>query len=344
MGEAPLGIYAAACCLLTACTEVPPTAASGPLLSAEPVRLWVMGDSPGRSARFSADGKLLALSNAGGDIFVIRSADWRPIRRIRHSGGATSLAFAPQDTLLFTAGYDGVVRSWDLRDGSQRHALPTNGRSIWSVDVSGDGRRLVAGGEDALARLWQLDAPTKAPRILRGHERNIWETRFSPDGSQIATGSFDQSARLWDAATGQPRSVLRGHDQAIVGLDFRPDGKSIATSGDDSTVRYWSPAGAPQRTDRTGNHTYKVDFSSDGRWLVSAGRARSAAGSALYQLTGLGGVATPVRLWRVADGAPVAALPHPTDVMGVTFSPDGRHVVTSDDAGHARLWRVSPRG
>jgi len=342
MPRVAIGLCGAACFMLTACTDMQPTTANGPRLSAEPVRLWVTGNSPGRTARFSADGKLLALSNASGDVFVIRTADWRPIRRIKHPGGATSLAFAPS-AALFTAGYDGIIRSWDLRSGRQRKALATSGATILSVDVSADGRRLVVGGEDGLARLWQLDAPTKPPKVLRGHERNIWEVRFSPDGSRIATGSFDQSARLWDVATARPVSVLRGHSQAIVGLDYRPDGKALATYGDDSTIRLWSSAGAPQRTIPTGNHTYKVDFSSDGRWLVSAGRARSAVGTALYQLTGLGGATTPVRLWRVADGALVAALPHPTDVMGVAFSPDGRYVVSSDDDGRARLWRISAR-
>ncbi len=158
------------------------------------------------------------------------------------------------------------------------------------------------------------------------------KARFTWDGQLLA---------LWDVASGRREAVLR-HEQAIVGLDYRPDGRMIATSGDDSAVRLWSHDGVPQRTIIADNHVYKVAFSGDGRWLASAGRARSAAGTTLYQLTGLGGGARPVKLWRVSDGALIAALPHPTDVMGIAFSPDGRHLVSSDDDGRARLWRVSP--
>ena len=327
---------------LAACTETLPTATQGPLLEAVGERLWVMGDTPGRQARFSADGSLLALSNAGGDVFVIRTADWRPVRRLKHDGGATSVDFSADKRLLYTAGYDGTVRSWDLASGRLAGSLPSAGATIWSMDLSPDGKRLAAGGEDSLVRVWRLDRPAAPPQVLRGHQRNVWEVRFNADGSQLASGSFDYTASLWDVASGRRSAVVR-HEQAIVGLDYRPDGKMLATSGDDSAIRLWSATGAPQRAIPAGNHVYKVAFSGDGRWLASAGRARSGAGTALYQMTGLGGAAAPVKLWRVSDGALVAALPHPTDVMGIAFSPDGRHVVTSDDDGRARLWRVSAR-
>lgn len=72
---------------------------------------------------------------------------------------------------------------------------------------------------------------------------------------------------------------------------------------------------------------------------MTAGRARGGPGTLWHQLTGLGGTATPVHIWRASDGAAVAALPLGDDVMYATFSPDMRHVVTSGEQG-VRLWRI----
>ena len=206
--------------------------------------------------------------------------------------------------------------------------------------MSPDGLRIAAAGEDAAIHIWKLGRPETAT-TLRGHERNIWAVRFSPDGKQLASGSFDTTARLWDTETGKPLKTLRGHEQAVVSLAFSPDGKLLATSGDDSTIRLWdSSSGAALRTVDSGNHTYSVAFSPDGKWLASGGRARGAVGTFWHQLTGSGGMATPVRIWRASDMALVSALPQPDDAMGTVFSRDGRWLVTSGEDNRFRLWRL----
>ena len=73
-----------------------------------------MGESPGRQAIFSPDGKLLAASNAAGDLVIRRTSDWKMVRRLQHPGGATSMAITPDSRSLISAGYDGRVRVWNL--------------------------------------------------------------------------------------------------------------------------------------------------------------------------------------------------------------------------------------
>ena len=328
---------------LAGCGGAPRPVMSGDRLEAALERTW-QSQSPARQSVFSRDGQLLATANASGAIVVRRSGVWEIAAELDHPGGVTALAFSADGTRLYSAGYDGVVRVWALASARQVGQLPGAEGTIWSLDVSPDGDRLAAAGEDRIIRIWRLGEQA-SPTLLRGHERIVWEVRISPDGSRLASASFDASAQLWDFASGASAARLDGHGEAVVGLDYSPDGELIATGSDDSTVRLWRARdGAPIRTLANGNHAYKVAFSPDGRWLASAGRARSGLGTFWHQLTGAGGDAAPVHLWRVADGALVAALPHPDDVMYVTFSRDGGHLVTGGEDGAVRLWRLRPIG
>jgi WD40 repeat protein len=329
---------------LSGCSSEPQVVTQGPRIIATLERTWQLGDGPGRQVTFSRDGALLASADATGEVVVRRTSDWRPESSLRHDGGATAVAFAPGNRLL-TAGYDGVLRTWDLGDARELKRYVGAGGPIWTIDVSPDGQLAAAASEDGIIRIWPLGG-SSAPLILKGHQRNIWNVRFSSSGKQLASGSFDKTARIWDVGTGKLLRTLNGHEQAVVGLDLSNDGRTLVTGGDDSTIRLWRTAdGTTLKRIDAGNHIYSVELSPDERWLATGGRARSGFGTFWHQLTGTGGDAEPAKLWRVSDMAVVATLPHPDDVVSVAFSPDGHWLVTSSEDGKARLWRldVKPR-
>jgi WD40 repeat protein len=329
---------------LAACGQSGPApTTSGPRLSAALAASWPTAKAA-RQANFSPDGRLAAFGDASGAIEIRGTTNWKIIERFNHPGGATALKFDPSGAHLFSAGYDGTVREWDLATRRQVGILRANGATIWTIDLSPDGKRLATGGEDAIIRIWNLDKPS-APAELRGHSRNIWEVRFSPDGRRLASCSFDYSVRLWDAVAARPLKTLSGHKQSCVGLDYSPDGTLLASGGDDSTIRYWRASdGAPLRTVDNGHHVDKVVFSRNGKWLASGGPPHGLIGEFWHQVTGGGDEGDAVRLWRVSDAALVAGLPHPDDVYWVAFSPDGRWLVTSGEDNRFRLWRLSQIG
>jgi WD40 repeat protein len=329
--------------LLAACGGAPEVAAQGGRLEATLERQWAPDASASRQAAFSRDGRLLATSSASGRITVRETQGWRIVAELVHPVGATAAFFSNDGAMLYSSGYDGVIRVWELATRREIKRLDGARGTIWSMDISPDGSRLAAAGEDRIVRIWPLDRGGP-PRQLAGHRLNVWEVRFSPDGGQVASASFDETARIWDARSGAPVRILAGHTEAVVGLAYSPDGRLIATASDDSTIRLWRAAdGRNLRVIDNGNHVYQLAFSPDGRWLASGGRARSAVGTLWYQLTGSGGEARPVRLWRVADGALVQALPQSNDIFQIAFAPDGRRLVSGDDDGRTRVWRLAER-
>jgi WD40 repeat protein len=325
--------------LLAACGSAPEPVSTGPRLHAQRAASFRDDFSPGREAAFSADGRILATTSASGLVVLRQMPDLKIVRRLRHPGGATTIAFAPDGKRLATSGYDGAILLWEAATGRPARKLEGARGTVWTLDYAPEGDRLAAAGEDGKVRIWS-PADGRLLGILAGHERNIWEVRFSPDGRRLASGSFDSTARLWDSGSGAALATLSDHEEAVVGLAWSPDGRWLATGGDDSAIILRRAAdGRAVRRLEVGNHAYKLAFSPDSRWLANAGRARSAFGTMWHGLTG-GGGGEAIRLWRVADGALVQALKMPEDVMSIGFSPDGRWLVASGDDGAVTLWRL----
>lgn len=320
----------------------PPRTAPDSQVGLVRTRQIALSSQPARELAFSPDGLLLATSAADGTVALWPTRQ-RGRPKIFHAPPVASLALSPDGSAVAVGCYDGSLRVWRIADGAQLLARAFGGGTQWSVAFSPDGRRVAAGGEDKILRIWTI-ADGRLVHTLRGHRLNIWKVVFSPDGRTLATSSFDHDIRLWDPATGAAIRTLAGHAEAVVGLAFSPDGALLASGSDDSTVRLWRVAdGAPLRTIAAGNHVYSVAFSRDGRTLATAGRARGGLGTFLHQLTGGIAPGANVRLWRVRDGALLAAAPEAEDAMFVAWAPDGGWLATATEGGTASLWRLVPR-
>jgi WD40 repeat protein len=159
-----------------------------------------------------------------------------------------------------------------------------------ALAISPDGRMMLSGGYDRIARIWRL-ADRRLLRQLPGHEGTIWSVAWSPDGQRLATAGEDKTIRIWRAADGALLHVLRGHDLNVWVVRFSPDSRLLASGSFDHSIRLWdAETGALVR--RLPGHAQAVvnlAFSPDGRLLAS------------------GGDDSTVRLWRISDGAQLAS-------------------------------------
>jgi WD40 repeat protein len=81
------------------------------------------------------------------------------------------------------------------------------------LDSSPDGTRLITGGEDNVAIVWDL--ATGQPLLRLPIPTGIsFGVTFSPDGARLITADTSEVARVWDAATGQEELALYGHSAA----------------------------------------------------------------------------------------------------------------------------------
>ncbi len=61
---------------------------------------------------------------------------------------------------------------------------------------SPDGKHVLSSGDDATARLWDVQTGQEV-RLFTGHTAERRDVTFSPDGMYILTASDDGTARLW---------------------------------------------------------------------------------------------------------------------------------------------------
>jgi len=253
-------------------------AAASLAAAADPGRLadfgrWVI------AADYSRDGKTLV--TAGGDSLLYRPGDvvaWNVADGTRigdfvgHPTAVWAARLSPDGSLLATAGYDGLVRLWDVSTRQPKHDLKKHTGWVRSVAFSPDGTRLASAGEDGTVVLWDVAAGAEI-KALAAHEGAVACVAYAPDGQTLASGGGDKLVKLWNAGDGSERARLEGHGDLVWAVAYAPDGGALASGGADRTIRLWNPADGKPRATLAGHTDWvtSLAFSGDGTRLVSGG-------------------------------------------------------------------------
>lgn len=143
---------------------------------------------------------------------------------------------------------------------------------------------------------------------------------FSPDGRLVASGSEDGQLRIWTVEGERVRTIE--HEDAVSCVAFSPDGRLVAAAYGDSVRLYAASTGAQLCGFRIyGSPVSALAFSPGSSRLVTA------SGDAL-------------RFWDVSRD-PLGKLVHTIaegGVRTVSFTGDGKTMMTSSEGGMVRLW------
>jgi WD40 repeat protein len=272
-------------------------------------------------------------------------------------------------TRVWLDGTDPKLRNWEWRYMNRLcdpSLLTLRGHTggVAAAAFSPDGTRVVTGGDDHTAKVW--DTRTGAKLLtLEGHAGKVYASAFSPDGFRVVTAGWDRTAKVWDARTGAELLTLKGHTVGVWGAAFGPNGTRVVTAGLDGTAKVWDARTGAELLTLKG-HTDAVlsaAFSPDGFRVVTAGWDRTAkvwdarTGAELLTLKGhtnwawgaefshdgtrvvTGSGDRTAKVWDARTGAEVLTLKgHAGAVLSAAFSPDGNRVVTASRDTTARVW------
>ncbi|MGD9924594.1 MAG: toll/interleukin-1 receptor domain-containing protein [Pseudorhodoplanes sp.] len=202
--------------------------------------------------------------------------------------------------------------------------------SVKCASYSPDGKRIVTGSTENIARIWNATTGMQVA-VIDGHGGEPAAIIHSPDGGKLAT-IFGMNACLWDSATGTLLYKLGGHIGRVTAVAFSRDGARVATVSLDETARIWDANSGLLLTSLKGHQNWVNDvaFSPDGTRLLTA------SGS----VTGLKD--NTARIWDVATGALLNVLSgHEGRLNVAEFSPDGSRIVTAAYDRTARIWDAS---
>jgi WD40 repeat protein/predicted ATPase/DNA-binding SARP family transcriptional activator len=260
------------------------------------------------------------------------------------SNSRAPFCFSADGRSIAAAGVDHQIRIWSTADGAPIQTLAGHNSPILGLAFSDDSRYLASGVAEASVTVWDLTSGQPRYR-LPGHEQSVPTLLFSPDGRWLVTGSGVGTIRLWDLAPGgnhaQPYATLLGHRHAIGALAISPDGRWLLSGSHDGDIRLW-------------------DLAQDGAYVQSFPGHRSIIRTLLFQplpalppadgslprsayLFASSSADQTVRLWSLTGELRYTLLGHQHEVRGLTFSTDGRQLVSAS-ADQSIYWWDVPSG
>jgi WD40 repeat protein len=206
--------------------------------------------------------------------------------------------------------------------------------------------------EVALIKLW-IDQGAKAPTgvrirptvVVSGLPANVHPVRavaVSPDKSAVAAGRGNQ-IDIYDAGSGKfiralnapdlklpdGKEVKGAHLSIVESLTYSPDGKFLV-SGSFQEVAVWDAQTGVLRQTLKGfaHNVVALVFSPDSKLLATGGGAPTEEGE--------------IRFFETATWKPVGEVKngHSDTVFGVSFSPDGKKLVSGSADKFIKVWEV----
>ncbi|KAI9188182.1 cross-pathway control WD-repeat protein cpc2 [Blastocladiella emersonii ATCC 22665] len=168
-----------------------------------------------------------------------------------HTEWVSAVRFSPnhQTPIIVSAGWDKLVKVWDLTKFKLRTNHIGHKGYINSITISPDGSLCASGGKDGIPMLWDLNDGKHLYSLDAGEE--IHALTFSPNRYWLCAATTT-GIRIWDLQTktlvteaivGEDDLLEEGETKKVaptpLSLTWSPDGTTLFAGYTDNTIRVW---------------------------------------------------------------------------------------------------------
>ena len=223
-----------------------------------------------------------------------RGFEWYYLWKLCHQGGPNlilshglnvfSVAYSPDDRLVATAGFNGRIYLWNSSTGKPVRKIDGHHGHVKSLQFSADGLKLLSGGRDCRACIWEVDSGNLlwSVDVPARPNHEITDAAFSPDEKLVAIGhsrtftSFPTTeagiVSVWDIENN--RKIVEKPDlSGRVKLAFSPTEPLLAAVSLDGKLRVWDTEcwALIHSAQTNSSGSYSIAFAPDGNSLAVGG-------------------------------------------------------------------------
>lgn len=329
-----------------------------------------LGKGEVRDIQFTPDSTQLAIgtsigvwlydANTGAEIALLSQNSG--VDRKQGRSYINALAFSTDGSTLACGDLVGKIKLWDMETKSLKSTFEVPERVVRTLMFTEDNTKLASTigwngrrwGNRGTTRLWNL-ADGTSQSIVAALDQISEEllVSFSPDGRLLAVASVNAywrrekeipAIQVWDTATEQRVFTVEKHDRNIEALVLSPDSKTLVSADNANSVQLWDvESGRLQYTLKDATSFQVLAFSPDGSLLATG------SSDGILRLWDIHAGGTPSstlkQMWNTAlRRRPIKMFEgHAADsrFKTITFSPDGKRVISANSDGTVRLWETN---
>lgn len=282
-----------------------------------------------------------------------------------HTAAVRQAAFSPDGRWLISVGEDAKVIVWDFPARMPVATLRDHTKTVTSVEFSPDGKWFATGSEDQTVIVWDA-AQRKKAAVLSGPPAMVIAVAFSPDGRLLASAShesMDNRGRiiLWEVGSWKKireiTTAVNSYGRLVFSRDSvslssnyleefnvttgqysRPDFDAglnwFALSPDATHIVMMGSGGGVQMRDLIRHRTATYEDAHQ-----DSGRAAAFSPDGRFVATG----ADDIVLWDAKTMTNLGRLEYPSIVWNLSFSPDGKWLISTHGDGAILVWDVAAR-
>jgi WD40 repeat protein len=258
-----------------------------------------------------------------------------------HLKAVNAIVLTRNSSKIISGSDDKTLKIWELRTGELLHTFVGNCSPVQTVTTvfAKNKEWIVYSPYNHILRVWNLE--TGEEEFTLGESDKVWSEKVlsiaaTRDEQHVVTTSQNGTIIVWKVGTWKKECTFKGHSESIHTVAVTPDGKYIISgSSFYGTIKIWRLDTLQNEATFIG-HTASVlavTVTPDGQKIISA--SGNSLNSSEYLL----------KVWHLEKcikqkNECEITIAHSDSVEVVTFTPDGKEVISVSKDHTLKIWQV----